>query len=208
MVGGTTPPQSDSGEISRVLVLNLLWQSKRCSRTAQDISVLTTPSLLSRGTLQFLFPRIDQPQAGLLTKFRSEVKTNRRPHIFEAVSQRNFWRRTTPFLILEFAPVESDQLKKSRHETMWQGNLEMISPLRSHDPLAVHDELVPFGLTAENRMIRGSSAAGTHTFDFQFSAKNDLLSIHALRQNERCLANLAGAWFFRIEIASNFNFAV
>src|SRR5436309_3493212 len=48
MVGGTTPPQSDSGEISRVLVLNLLWQSKRCSRTAQDISVLTTPSLLSR----------------------------------------------------------------------------------------------------------------------------------------------------------------
>src|SRR6184192_3510424 len=48
MVGGTIPPQSDSGEISRVLVLNLLWQSKRCSRTAQDISVLTTPSLLSR----------------------------------------------------------------------------------------------------------------------------------------------------------------
>src|SRR5438132_10361493 len=31
MVGGTIPPQSDSGEISRVLVLNLLWQSKRCS---------------------------------------------------------------------------------------------------------------------------------------------------------------------------------
>src|SRR5437667_4265038 len=50
MVGGTTPPQSDSGEISRVLVLNLLWQSKRCSRTAQDISVLTTPSLLSMAT--------------------------------------------------------------------------------------------------------------------------------------------------------------
>src|SRR5437773_11299229 len=50
MVGGTIPPQSDSGEISRVLVLNLLWQSKRCSRTAQDISVLTTPSLLWRGT--------------------------------------------------------------------------------------------------------------------------------------------------------------
>src|SRR5437773_11181200 len=50
MVGGTIPPQSDSGEISRVLVLNLLWQSKRCSRTAQDISVLTAPSLLSRGT--------------------------------------------------------------------------------------------------------------------------------------------------------------
>src|SRR5437660_11228373 len=51
MVGGTIPPQSDSGEISRVLVLNLLWQSKRCSRTAQDISVLTTPSLLSKGHL-------------------------------------------------------------------------------------------------------------------------------------------------------------
>src|SRR5437016_11832856 len=50
MVGGTIPPQSDSGEISRVLVLNLLWRRQRCSRTAQDISVLTTPSLLSRGT--------------------------------------------------------------------------------------------------------------------------------------------------------------
>src|SRR6266550_9032301 len=49
MVGGTTPPQSDSGEISRVLSSTLLWQSKRCSRTAQDISVLTTPLLLSMG---------------------------------------------------------------------------------------------------------------------------------------------------------------
>jgi hypothetical protein len=29
MVGGTTPPQSDSGEISRVLVLNLLWRKLR-----------------------------------------------------------------------------------------------------------------------------------------------------------------------------------
>src|SRR5439155_14198967 len=47
LVRGTTPPQSDSGEISRVLFLNLLWQSKRCSRTAQDISVLTTPSLFT-----------------------------------------------------------------------------------------------------------------------------------------------------------------
>jgi len=27
MVGGTIPPQSDSGEISRVLVLNLLWRT-------------------------------------------------------------------------------------------------------------------------------------------------------------------------------------
>src|SRR5881296_613892 len=59
MVGGTIPPQSDSGEISRVLVLNLLWQSKRCSRTAQDISVLTTPSLLSMSMTRQLksFPR-------------------------------------------------------------------------------------------------------------------------------------------------------
>src|SRR5438445_10414598 len=56
MVGGTIPPQSDSGEISRVLVLNLLWQSKRCSRTAQDISVLTTPSLLSRATRRVRSP--------------------------------------------------------------------------------------------------------------------------------------------------------
>src|SRR2546428_179318 len=29
MVGGTTPPQSDSGEISRVLVLNLLCRKTR-----------------------------------------------------------------------------------------------------------------------------------------------------------------------------------
>src|SRR5437773_8238666 len=48
MTDGPTPPQSDSGEITRVLFLNLIWQTKRCSRTAQDISVFTTPSLLSR----------------------------------------------------------------------------------------------------------------------------------------------------------------
>src|SRR5439155_7037544 len=46
--GMANSTQSDSGEISRVLFLNLLWQSKRCSRTAQDISVLTTAFALHR----------------------------------------------------------------------------------------------------------------------------------------------------------------
>src|SRR2546428_14125065 len=78
------------------------------------------------------------------------------------------------------------------------GSLHSFSPIR----------VAAFFQTNCSANRRGSSAAGTHTFDFQFSAKNDLLSIHALRQNERRLANLAGAWFFRIEIASNFNFAV
>src|SRR5437588_10074361 len=64
MVGGTTPPQSDSGEISRVLVLNLLWQSKRCSRTAQDISVLTTPSLLSMSVKSSIPPNLVPPLSG------------------------------------------------------------------------------------------------------------------------------------------------
>src|SRR2546429_6790055 len=51
MVGRTTPPQSDSGEISRVLVLNLLWQSKRCSRTAEEIFVLDNAfALIDGGT--------------------------------------------------------------------------------------------------------------------------------------------------------------
>ena len=49
MVGGTIPPQSDSGEISRVLVLNLLWQSKRCSRTAEEIFVLDNALALIEG---------------------------------------------------------------------------------------------------------------------------------------------------------------
>jgi len=48
-VGGTTPPQSDSSEISRVLVLNLLWQSKRCSRTAQETPVLDNAFALIEG---------------------------------------------------------------------------------------------------------------------------------------------------------------
>src|SRR5947208_16756403 len=52
MVGGTTPSQSDSGEISRVLVLNLLWQSKRCSRTAEEIFVLDNAFALIDGQPQ------------------------------------------------------------------------------------------------------------------------------------------------------------
>src|SRR5437899_7877203 len=67
MDGGTTPPQSDSGEISRVLVLNLLWQSKRCSRTAQDISVLTTPSLLSTPSLAKQAVLTHRPDISVLT---------------------------------------------------------------------------------------------------------------------------------------------
>ena len=35
---------------SRVLVLNFLWQTNRCSRTGHDHYALTTPSFLSRGT--------------------------------------------------------------------------------------------------------------------------------------------------------------
>src|SRR5205814_9975405 len=73
MVGGTTPPQSDSGEISRVLVLNLLWQSKRCSRTAQDISVLTTPSLLSMGTPAPPFPTRHLVVTGLYRYVRNPM---------------------------------------------------------------------------------------------------------------------------------------
>jgi len=51
MVGGTSP-QSDSGEISRVLVLNLLWFDKTGDACAPPrISTpLTEYSLLSRGT--------------------------------------------------------------------------------------------------------------------------------------------------------------
>src|SRR2546428_10552928 len=48
MVGGTTPPQSDSGEISRVLVLNLLWQTSGAHAPPRRSVPLTTPSLLSR----------------------------------------------------------------------------------------------------------------------------------------------------------------
>ena len=52
MVGGTIPPQSDSREISRVLVLNLLWHDKSsgaCASPRRTLS-LTEPSLLSRAT--------------------------------------------------------------------------------------------------------------------------------------------------------------
>src|SRR5947209_6500648 len=50
MVGGTTPPQSDSGEISRVLVLNLSGKKRGARAPPRRSLPLTTPSLLSRGT--------------------------------------------------------------------------------------------------------------------------------------------------------------
>ncbi len=51
MVGGTIfHRKMIPREISRVLVLNLIWRKKRCFGTAQDIFALTEPSLLSRGT--------------------------------------------------------------------------------------------------------------------------------------------------------------
>src|SRR2546425_3619498 len=54
MVGGTTPPQSDSREISRVLVLNLSGKASGAHAPPRRGLSLTTPSLLSRwhpGTL-------------------------------------------------------------------------------------------------------------------------------------------------------------
>src|SRR3989441_7886583 len=52
MVGGTTPPQSDSREISRVLVLNLSGKASGAHAPPRRGLSLTTPSLLSRGTLK------------------------------------------------------------------------------------------------------------------------------------------------------------
>src|SRR2546426_8724171 len=52
MVGGTTPPQSDSREISRVLVLNLSGKASGAHAPPRRGLSLTTPSLLSRGTLE------------------------------------------------------------------------------------------------------------------------------------------------------------
>src|SRR2546426_5804408 len=50
MVGGTTPPQSDSREISRVLVLNLSGKASGAHAPPRRGLSLTTPSLLSMGT--------------------------------------------------------------------------------------------------------------------------------------------------------------
>src|SRR5690242_10165671 len=55
MVGGATPPHSDSREISRVLVLNLLWRRQRCSRTAQEKCALDNAFALIDA------PRVRQP---------------------------------------------------------------------------------------------------------------------------------------------------
>src|ERR1035441_4115444 len=51
MVGGTTsPPQSDSRESSRALVLNLSGETSGAQAPPRKTMSLTTPSLLSRGT--------------------------------------------------------------------------------------------------------------------------------------------------------------
>ena len=50
MVGGTIfHREVIQREISRVLVLNLLWQNKRCSRTAQDNFALDNAFALIEG---------------------------------------------------------------------------------------------------------------------------------------------------------------
>jgi hypothetical protein len=51
MVGGTTPPQSDSREISRVLVLNLSGKASGAHAPPRSSLSLTMPSLLSMGTV-------------------------------------------------------------------------------------------------------------------------------------------------------------
>jgi hypothetical protein len=54
MVGGTIfHRQVIQREISRALVLNLLWQSKRCSGTAQDKFALDTAFSLIEGHPSF-----------------------------------------------------------------------------------------------------------------------------------------------------------
>src|SRR5438270_12761573 len=103
--------------------------------------------------LQLFLPRINEPHAWLLPKFRSKVKPDWALRIFETVSQRNFWRRAIPLLIFELAPVQADGLKESRHGAVRQWHLEMICALRPHDALAIHHELIPLGLSPKYRMI-------------------------------------------------------
>src|SRR6185437_2714754 len=103
--------------------------------------------------LQFIFPGIDQPHARRFAELCAEIKSVRAARIFEAVSERNLRRRASPFLIFESVPVQADQFKKPAHETVGKRNLEVVGTLWPHDSLAIHVELVTFGLAAEHWVI-------------------------------------------------------
>src|SRR5262249_51778912 len=120
----------------------------------------------NRCTMQLVFPRIDQPHPRVLSKLCSEIKGLRPSRIFEAVSQGNFRRRASPFLILEFAPVEPNQVKKLGHEAMRKWHLEVISALWSHDALAINDELIAFRFAAEHGMVVKNEAGELRTAIF------------------------------------------
>src|SRR5437879_13801595 len=78
------------------------------------------------------------------------------------------------------------------------GSLHSFSPIR----------VAAFFQTNCSANRRGSSAAGPHALDFQFRAQNDLLSVHAVRQNESVLPHLGAECFFGIHVAADLNIAV
>src|SRR5258708_30758187 len=57
MVGGAIRSKLIHRMSYRASVLHQLWTKRGEKNTAREFSVLTTPSLLSRGTLKFICPR-------------------------------------------------------------------------------------------------------------------------------------------------------
>src|SRR6185369_13751209 len=69
-----------------------------------------------RSAFQFPIPRIDEPHAGLLSEFGSEVNSIRLLNELERPAEWNPRRRALPSLILKFGDVETDRIVGLRHE--------------------------------------------------------------------------------------------
>src|SRR4051794_28597408 len=59
---------------------------------------------------QFLIPRIDEPHAGLLSEFGSEVNAIRLLNELECTAEWNPRQRALPTLVLKFGDVETDRI--------------------------------------------------------------------------------------------------
>src|SRR5262249_7702305 len=68
------------------------------------------------GSFQFLIPRIDEPHAGFLSEFGSEVNAIGLLNELERTAEWNPRRGALPTLVLKLRDVETDRIVELRHE--------------------------------------------------------------------------------------------
>src|SRR5277367_410016 len=75
-----------------------------------------------------------------------------------SLGERHLWPRPSPSLIVEFLRLQTDAVVELGDEAIWRMKLINGRALVCDQPLAIHQELILFRFTTEDRMVLKNQA--------------------------------------------------